>query len=309
MHPTIEALIQDVEELVALPEVCARVNRMADDPAIGIDHLAEAVTQDPALTAQLLRVANDPLHGVPGRVDTVAGAAELLGKERFRELALATTATHLFDGLPNELVSMHDFWRHSLFCALAARQLAPHSSLEAEREVLFTAGLLHDVGELLLFNRLPERAREALTLALDGVEEPEIHQAERRVIGFDHGEVGAALARRWGLPPMLSESIEFHHRPCDAPHHPGAAALIHIANAVACWAELNSHRREEAPPIQPEAWELTGLTHGQAHAAAESAREMIQGAEALFLDLSGSPASAALQRRDDSWVRLHERTG
>ncbi|GAB6042948.1 HDOD domain-containing protein [Endothiovibrio diazotrophicus] len=283
MLPTINGLVEDVAELVSLPEVCSRVNQLVDDPEIGIPHLADAIGQDPALTVRLLRVANGPLYGFSGSVHTVPHACDLLGRERVRELLLATTASHLFDGLPNELVSTEDFWRHSLYCALAARHLASHTALAVEPEVLFTAGMLHDVGDLVLFNRMPEAARSALLLAMEGPGDPEIQEAERQVFGFEHSQVGAALARRWQLPPLIVECIEYHHAPERAPQHPEAAAVVHIANTVAYWAELNSHDRGEAPQIHPEAWELTGLTAADADAALEAARTMIGGAQALFL--------------------------
>ena len=282
MRPIIETLVEEVAQLVSPPRVCDHINRLVEDSAVGAENIADAIAQDPALTAQLLRLANEPRYGAGG-VDTVAHACEVIGLERVRELVIANGAADLFEGLPNGLVSMHDFWRHSLLCAVAARELARFSRVEVSAEVLFTAGMLHDIGDLVLFNRMPHQAREVLLLASEGPGEPEIQEAERRVIGFDHCEVGNALALRWGLPPLLTECIAYHHAPLRAPHHPEAAALVHIANSVACWAELDSRDRDEAPRIDPGVWALTGLTPEHALAAVGPVRALGAGTEALFL--------------------------
>ena len=283
MRPIIETLVDEVADLVSPPQLCEHIKRLVNDSAVGTEQIADAIAQDPALTAQLLRLANDPRYGSDGVIDTVTHACERIGRDRVRELVIARGAANLFEGLSNELVSMLDFWRHSLLCAVAARELARFSRVGVAAEALFTAGMLHDIGDLVLFNRMPHQAREVLLLTAEGPGEPEIHEVERRVIGFDHCEVGRALALRWDLPPLLTECIAHHHAPRRASRYPEAAALVHIANTVACWAELNSRDREEAPRIDPAAWALTGLTPEHALAAIGPVRTMISGVEAMFL--------------------------
>jgi putative nucleotidyltransferase with HDIG domain len=188
-----------------------------------------------------------------------------------------------FAGLPNELVSMENFWRHSLLCALVARHLAKEAR-RCDPEVLFTAGLLHDIGELVIFNRMPEQAKEALLVVLDSQDEVPIHEAEHQIMGFDHSEVGGELARLWKLPPLLEDCIAHHHDIENAKQFPRETALVHIANVVALMAELDTLDPEDVSPIDPRAWEVTGLTDESVEPAVRQAQEEIIEAEKLFLD-------------------------
>jgi putative nucleotidyltransferase with HDIG domain len=258
MVTSIEEVLDGVEELVSLPAACVRINEMVDDPTSSADDISQVITQDPALTARLLRIANSPFYGLASSVDTVARAVTVLGMRQVRDLALATTAVRAFEGIPNKLVSMQSFWEHSIYSALAARTLA-EDCLKSRRESVFVAGLLHDVGQLVLYNRLPDLSRQSLEAVLDGPEELESQEAEHELMGFDHAEVGAELMRRWGLPENLRECVAFHHSPQMAEDHPKEVAIIHIANSIASMAELNSLDLGHAPRIDSDAWEVIGL--------------------------------------------------
>lgn len=258
MAATIDEVLDGIEELVSLPAACLRINEMVDDPTCSADDISQVITQDPALTARLLRIANSPFYGLASSVDTVSRAVTVLGMRQVRDLALATTAVRTFEGIPNKLVSMQSFWEHSICCALAARALA-EECLKSRRESAFVAGLLHDVGQLILYNRLPELSRQALEAVLDGPEALESQEAERELMGFDHAEVGGELMRRWGLPGSLQECVAYHHAPEKAKEYPKEVAIVHIANSIASLAELNSLDLDHAPHIAEKAWETINL--------------------------------------------------
>ncbi len=283
MEITVEALVTDVGELVSLPEVAVRLNEMVDDPDCSAGDIAKAIGGDPALTARLLRIANSPLYGFTSEIDTVTRAVTVLGTKQVRDLALATSAADAFSGIPNRLVSMENFWYHSLYCALAAQQLA--TAVQGRRlqaDVLFVAGLLHDIGELVIFHELPELARESLLLSAEGADELELYQAERQLIGFDHAQLGGALARHWHLPVVLEECIEFHHEPEKAGRHPMEVAAVHVANSLAYLAELHSENAYEAPEISPRAWELLGLDSSVSMPVVAEAQARIGEVQAVF---------------------------
>lgn len=225
----VQDLIRAHAQLVSLPDVCLQIQQLADDPDCSIDAFARAVSQDPALTARLLKLVNSAHFGVSGRVDTVSRAVRLAGIRQLCDLTLATAAIDVFHSLPNDLCNVGAFWRHSLFCALVASALARECGvLHAER--LFTAGLLHDIGRLLIFRELPGPAAEILNRAAAGAED--LCTVERAVLGFDHAQAGAALLAHWDLPPELCAAVGAHHAPGDADRAPLEAALVHIANAV-----------------------------------------------------------------------------
>ena len=177
---------------------------------------------------------------------------------------------------------MQDFWHHSLYCGLLAQILAKKSK-KIHTESIFIAGLLHDIGQLLMFNQLPEKSHESILLLMEGTEDLETYEAERHVFGFDHMQVGAALIKSWKLAPVLEECIEFHHEPQNAKEFPAEVALINIANAVAVMADFDSMSEDdEIPMINPISWELTGLSKEDLPEAIKKAQEEIKEIESVL---------------------------
>lgn len=275
-------LVQGVSGLVTLPDVFIRINQLVDDPNSNVADIARVVSQDPSFTVRLLRVANSPFYGFSSTIDNVSRAVLVIGTSQMRNLALSMSVARTFDGLPNNLVTMDNFWHHSLYCALTARVLARRAR-KCDPEAAFTAGLLHDIGELIIFNRLPEQAKEALLLVLDQVDDLPVYLAERQILGFDHAQVGGELARQWRLPPLLEECIAFHHSIGDAKRYPRETALVHLANILAQMAEVDTLELDDASPIDPQAWEITGLGKGIIESVIREAQEEIVEAEKLFL--------------------------
>jgi HD-like signal output (HDOD) protein len=276
-----EKLVGDMAALVSLPEVVVRINELVDDPTSSAEDIGRAVAQDAALTARLLTLANSAMFGMSRQVDTVGRAIAVLGTRQVRDLTLGLSAARTFAGIPNDLVSMESFWHHSVLCAVTARQLAGECS-RGRPDSSFVAGLLHDVGQLVLFNKLPRESHAALVMSIDEPNEPELHLCEREVLGFDHAGVGGALARRWHLPSALAECIEFHHEPARAQAHPLDVALVHIANSLATLIEIDSTEYADAPPIAPVAWEVTGLSRADVLAVVAEARGAVVEAKRLL---------------------------
>ena len=274
-------LVKDIRGLVTLPHVYIEIGRLIDDPRSSSADIARAVSQDPSFTLRLLRVANSALYQFPSAVESVTKAVSIIGTAQIRNLALSMSVASSFEGLPNELVSMQNFWRHSLLCALTARHLAKLIG-GCDPDALFTAGLLHDIGELIIFNRLPEQAKQALLLVLDSAEEIQVHQAEQQVMGFDHSEVGGALAKEWNLPGLLEECIAHHHDLARCQHHRRETALIHLANTLAVMAELDTIDPLDVQPIDPAAWEITGLTQDCIETVVRETQAAIIEVERLF---------------------------
>lgn len=282
MNADIKELVSSVGELVTLPDVFLRINQLVENPDSAIVDISQAVSQDPAFTVRLLRVANSPLYGLTSKIDTVSKAVSIIGTGRIRNLALSTAVADSFSGLSNSLVSMENFWRHSLYCGLAAKKLATLAG-RCDVEAVFTAGLLHDIGELVIFNRRPAQAKEALLLVLDSADELALYQAEQQVMGFDHAQVGGELAHQWQLPPMLSECIACHHDIRSAQVYPRENALIHIANILAQMAEVHTDDLGDVAPINPEAWEIVGLQESEViNVILQETQAEIAEAEKLF---------------------------
>ena len=283
MKTNLAELVSSIGSLVTLPDVFIRINRLVEDPNSTMSDIARVASQDPSFTVRLLRVANSSFYGFSSTIDTVQKAVAIIGTSQIRSLALATSVASAFEGLPNTLVSMENFWRHSLYCALIARALAKQAG-KLDPDALFTAALLHDIGELVIFNRMPQHAKEALMLVLDSADELPVYQAERQIMGFDHAQVGGELARQWKLPKMLEECIEFHHDIRSAVHFQRETALVHIANVLALMAEVQTFNTDDVTPVDPLAWGIIGLDADKVlEPAVREAQEEIAEAEKLFL--------------------------
>ncbi len=258
MEANPQELVSEVSDLVSLPEVCIRVTEMIDDPNSTAEGIGKVISQDPALTAKLLKIANSPFHGFSTEIATVSKAVAVLGIKQIRDLVLAASVSKAFEGINNELVTMQNFWKHSIYCGLTARIIA-YESRKAKGESVFIAGLLHDVGQLIMFSKLPQLSKEALMLSVEGSEELTLNRAEQQVFGFDHTQVGAELIRHWKLPVSIQECVEFHHDPTKAKEYPVEVATIHLANSLACMAELETFDEGELQKIDPAVWQILGL--------------------------------------------------
>jgi putative nucleotidyltransferase with HDIG domain len=283
MSPKVNGLVKDVGSLITLPDVFVRINQLVENPDSTVNEIAKVVSQDPSFTVRLLRVANSSFYGFSSTVDTVSKAVSIIGTNQIRSLALATSVASAFDGLPNSLISMHDFWKHSLYCALIARILAKKAK-RCDPDAVFTAALLHDIGELVIFNRMPQPAKEAILMVLDSGDEIPIYLAEQKIMSFDHAQVGGELARQWKLPPLLEECVEYHHDIRAELRYPREVALVHIANVLALMAEVHTFDLQDVPPIDPIAWDRVGLNPDEVvNDAINAAEEEISEAEKLFL--------------------------
>lgn len=249
-------LVTSAVQLISLPEIFIRLNERVNDPRSSAKDIGRVLEKDTALSTRLLKVVNSPFYGLSTRIDTISRAITVVGIQELRDLALATVAAKSFTGLPTDLVVMEDFWRHSLYTAVLARAFAAQRRL-LNTERFFVSGLLHDVGSLILYCKLPELAREALLRAQHN--ELIVHEAERQVLGFDHAAVGAELLRVWKLPSNLQEAVKYHHMPQHAQNSPVEAAIVHLANAVANAQNKTKNPSVYVPPINPNAWELAAI--------------------------------------------------
>lgn len=281
MPTDIQILAEDVGQLVSFPEVYLRLEQLLDDPNCGAQQVAQVISQDPGLSLRILRVANSPFFGVSREIDTVSRAVTVLGMSRVREAVLASAAGKVLTEIPNDLISIDDFWHHSIYCGLVARALASRSDLVTE-DFAFIAGLLHDVGQLVLFNRYPGEMSVALDLLASGDRELQMYNVEQKVLGTDHMVIGAALLHAWHLPERLQECIEFHHVPERAHRYPMETAIIHLANSLTHLAQSGSENLADAPPIDARTWQTAGLEPDIAPSVIDEARDGLEAAKAML---------------------------
>lgn len=284
MALTAQTIVEDIGSLISLPEVVMQINAMVNDEHAGAADIGRVISQDPGLVTRLLKIANSPLYGNMRKIDSISRAVAILGTKQIRDIVISTTAAKVFDGVPNDVISVADFWHHSLYCALLARALAEQSK-KANADTMFTAGLLHDIGHLIMLNRIPQEELAAIMLTVQGEASKDLIDAEREILGFDHTEVGAHLAKQWHLPDIIVECIAHHHQPSQARQHASSVAHIHIANAIASLPYSDIPAAEDLLRIEPGAWEMAGLRVEDIGEAVQTAQAQIgEMQQALFGD-------------------------
>ena len=258
--------------LSSLPMVYARLTQALAKPRVSTAQIAEIIASDSALTARLLRLVNSAFYAFPLRIETVHQAVFLVGTQQIHDLALATSVLRVFPRIPPELVDMESFWRHSIATGVTARTLATYRN-ERSTERFFVAGVLHDLGRLLLIASRPDVARAALLRSRTRGEPLMI--AERALIGYDHSEAGGALLEAWNLPEELQDMVRWHHAPDEAPQHQREAAIVHVADIITTAMEFGNSGDPVVPGLAPGAWEQLGLSSTVLGAVAEQVERQV----------------------------------
>ncbi len=241
-----EDLLDGRFQLVTPPELYLRIDELVTSPGASADDIAGVIAQDPALTARLLRIANSPLYGLTTPVETIGRAIAVIGNWELLDLVLSTSIVSAFASLRTGRFDLPAFWRHSVYTATTARLLARCGHVQHER--LFVAGLLHDIGLLILAQRFPERAGDWMSSGPGhGIE---LARLESETLGFDHGLLARTMLAQWRLGEAILETVACHHDAGRATAEPGLAAILQIAD-MAC--------SDEAAAIPSELWALSGI--------------------------------------------------
>lgn len=303
----IENAIRSAQGLPCFPTVVLELERELARPDCSLLRLRQIIEQDPGLVAKTLQLVNSALYAPRSGVRTAAIGEALvrLGMTELKRLAVATAILEKFRGFGG--VDEPRFWVHSLSVALASRAvatLAGTSVSEEVRDIAFTAGLLHDLGALLLHHFFPE-ACEALTAQLEQ-RGGSVYDLERELWALDHGEAGAMLAEQWSLPTPMIEVLRFHHSPWQSSsRHRTLVQLVHIADFVCT--NQGYGRREGGFPdcFDHGAWDALGLSFERIPQIIEAVRQQGE-ASMVFagaLALHGTPPAGSrggVERSDTS---------
>lgn len=226
----IEELTASVREIPALPAVTTRVLQLTDDPQSTVRDLNDLIAQDQSLTAKVLRLANSAYYGFQRRISSVSEAIVLLGFSTIRSLVLAASVYNLL-GRPLEGYALEpgELWKHSQACAMTARLLAQKVKYRYVEQA-YTAGLLHDIGKLIMSHHLKNQYQEVV----DKVRREALPftEVEEQLLGYNHAMVGARVAEKWNLPSDLVETIELHHAPGTSKKNLVLSSITHVADAI-----------------------------------------------------------------------------
>lgn len=253
-------LYAKIDELPTLPVVVSRLLALLEDPEFDMGELTELISQDPALTAKVLKVANSAYYGFAQQIDTLDRAVAVLGLNMLKSLTLSVGVVAVLPkGQESDLLNHAGLWLHSVAAAAVIRELGRRMGLPQQEDHLFVVGLLHDVGKIVLLHFFFDLYQQALQEAQQHQDLP-LYQAERQVIGLDHGDVGAMLLGRWKFPPQVVRPIMAHH------HHdvavnadPRDVTMLRLANLLPQMVGLGRDGNPAPPPVRPQDLELLGL--------------------------------------------------
>lgn len=233
-----------VKDLPTLPKVLDEVSRLVKDPDSSTEQIAKLISMDQVLSAKVLKMVNSPIYGFPGRISSIHHALVLLG---FNVLRGVIVSTSVFDIMSKNMVGL---WEHSVGCALASSEVARHCDLK-DVEDISVAGLLHDLGKVVIAVQLPE-----MKAAIDAqVKSKDISYmaAERELMGFAHDRVNIWLADHWKLPPAIKEGMGYHHKPQLARLYPDVACCVHLGDFMVRVFEYGSGGDDNVPYLEPDA--------------------------------------------------------
>jgi putative nucleotidyltransferase with HDIG domain len=254
--PSIKAMVAAVpRSLGSYGPVLAEIETALQSPQCSLGSIGDAIQKDPDLTARLLRLANSPFFGFANRLSTVAEAVSLLGIQQIQDMIVASSVLEQFKGVPDNLVNKESFWRHSLAVGITARLLAMERRLP-KPDKFFVAGLLHDVGRLVLFSQAGDWAQQVF-VCYQG-ERILLREAEKKILGYDHQQIAAELLQSWSYPAALVQAVAYHHAPNNSLAKMDAA-VVHVADHLVNAMGIGSSGEQYIPPLDDKAWALLGL--------------------------------------------------
>ncbi len=246
----IKKRLKSLQSLPTLPPVVTKLTHLLADEKTTAFQLAEIIEKDQVLTSKVLKMVNSAFYGFPRRISTVSSAIVLLGFNVIRTLIITAS---IFEMMQSEDLSL---WEHSLGVAAASGLLAQKLELKNPEEVT-TAGLLHDLGKVVIRSEFPEMYQEILALVKErGLS---FREAEKEILGLDHSEIGEFLTNHWNLPERLVEPIAFHHQVEKARKYKKEAAVVHLGDIIIRALGYGSGGDPWVPSLDEKAWSLLRL--------------------------------------------------
>ena len=215
--------------VLSLPEIYIKFRNLMNNSTSQLDDFCHLINHDTGLLSRVLKVANSPLFGYSGKVDSIKRGILLLGLSQLHDMVLGCSVVNLLDS-PNDIVPLKQFWQCSLFSGVFARLLAQETKVTAS-ENLFLIGLLHEIGHLVMYKHFPEKSKSAFEQSR--MANISVHITEQDLLGFHYGQVGARLMEKWRFPPKFQTITYYQPNPIDATEYNKEIILLKLAHDYA----------------------------------------------------------------------------
>jgi len=256
----IRKTIENISSLPTLPTVLDRITRLLHNPQTSAEQIGKAITADQALASKVLRLVNSAFYGFPGKIATITHAVVILGFSTIKNIVLTTSIFDAFKSKKNRFsgFDLEQFWYHSIACGAAAQTIAKQIGFE-ERETCFIAGLIHDIGKVILCQYMPDHFEKIITEVR--AKDILFYESERQLFDITHQEVGGILAERWNLPIDLQYAVQRHHTPSTASDHFMVSAVTHCADVLARALDIGNGGDDKIPAISEPVWRNLGMAN------------------------------------------------
>ena len=282
----LKKLVDKVVNLPTLPAVMTRIIQKVEDPKTSTNEIVDIIGVDQALTMKVLKIVNSAYYGFRQRISTLERAVVILGFNNVKNLALSASIFDTMGGEGEGAFDRNKFWEHSIGCGVTTKALAKKLRHDPKSlEESFTAGLLHDIGKVVLDKYVHDEFDEVVRTAEQ--KDMLIMDAEREVLGADHTDMGHWLAVKWGLPNSLKEVISFHHSPEAAKEAKELTGLVHFANIMTRRKKIGSGGDNKVPPLNPKVFEMLKLTQNDVVEMMDLINKEMENASVFFDFTSG----------------------
>ncbi len=226
--PTVDEYIESINNLPVLPEIARKIIALADSEDPDIAEISELIQKDPVITVKILKLINSGYYTLRKEVISVRQAVILLGLQQVRNLVVTMVTVNHFTEKPNARIKLIDFWNHSLGVATIAQSLGERFGYRNTGDIYLCA-LLHDIGKIIIQTYYPLDLLRIIRL-IDRESIP-MFEAEKKVLGFTHAEIGACLTKLWMFPEMVSDAILNHHD-CTKSQDPLFSAILEFSDMI-----------------------------------------------------------------------------
>jgi HD-like signal output (HDOD) protein/CheY-like chemotaxis protein len=253
----LKILVCQMKRLPSIPTLYTQVVKKTSRAETSVEEIGELIGRDISMTAQILKLANSAFFGLAQQFSSPEEAVAYLGLDTIKSLVLSVHAFSQFEKIETGGLKIEALWSHSLQVASLAKRISKLENQDPKSaEEAFTAGLLHDIGKLVLAVNLPKEYTEAMRLAHSGLELP---LAEHLVFGFNHADVGGYLIGLWGLPVPVVEAVALHHSPSRATEHAfSPLTSVHAANVLE-WEQSKAANGMPGPQLDSNYLSLAGI--------------------------------------------------
>ena len=254
--------LENVSTIPTLPVVIEKITRLLQNPSTSAEEIGKAITTDQALASKVLKLVNSAFYGFPGKISTITHAVVILGFSTVKNVVLTAS---IFDAFSkrvslSENFDMQKFWLHSIACGAASQCIAKHIGFNAKEEC-FIAGLIHDVGKILLCNFLPEEFEATVQNRIQ--KNCLFYESEKEVLHITHQELGGVIVQRWNLPPVLQGVVRNHHYQIPEKEFSTMTGIVHAADIFVRALDIGNGGDNKIPQMSEDVWLNLGFENLQ----------------------------------------------